>query len=114
MSNKNRIMQLNDRLRCISGVSSDEVNGQVVVTSGFQSLPFGVQMNALDGVRKFNSWSPDNDPYEEHDYGCFVVDGHKIMWKIDYYDLDMENGSEYPELTSLTKRVLTIMLSEEY
>jgi len=25
-----------------------------------------------------------NDPYEEHDFGSFEVDGHRIFFKIDY------------------------------
>ena len=62
----------------------------------------------LSAVRTFNSFTPDNDPHREHDFGSFEVNGTKCFWKFDYYDQDFnqfcENGN----------RVLTIMLASEY
>jgi Protein of unknown function (DUF3768) len=55
-----------------------------------------------------------NDPYEEHDFGSFEADGHTIFFKIDYYDKNMEFHSPDPTDQTLTERVITIMLSEEY
>jgi hypothetical protein len=37
-------------------------------------------------VETFGSFTPDNDPHGEHDFGAFEHAGHKIFWKIDYYD----------------------------
>ena len=40
--------------------------------------------------------------------------GEKIFWKIDYYDVNYEFGSENPSNLELTRRVLTVMFADEY
>ena len=55
-----------------------------------------------------------NDPYEEHDFGVFEIDGHKLFFKIDYYDKSRILHSPDPSDPSVTERVITIMLAEEY
>ena len=65
-------------------------------------------------VQSFSSFTKENDPHGEHDFGSFEVTGHKIFWKIDYYDAAMQFGSEDPTDPVKTTRVLTIMLAEEY
>ena len=62
----------------------------------------------------FDDFKPDNDPYGEHDFGAFEVDGHKFFFKVSYYDITMEFGSDDPANPEVTKRVLTLMLAEEY
>ena len=65
-------------------------------------------------IQDYNNFSPDNDPYGEHDFGSFEVEGHKLFWKIDYYAHDMIHGSNDASNPEVTKRVLTIMLASEY
>jgi hypothetical protein len=45
-------------------------------------------------VETFNSFTPDNDPHGERDFGAFEHNGERIFWKIDYYARDMQHGSE--------------------
>lgn len=65
-------------------------------------------------IFEFDSFSEGDDPYGEHDFGAFNVDGQKIFWKIDYMERDSEFGSEDPTNLRKTVRVLTVMLAEEY
>jgi len=69
---------------------------------------------ALALVRRFEDFTPDNDPHGEHDFGSFTHGGQKLFWKIDYYDSACEFGSENPADAAQTTRVLTIMLADEY
>jgi hypothetical protein len=51
---------------------------------------------------------------EEHDFGSFEADGHMIFFKIDYYDKSLTYHSPDAADRSVTERVITIMLAEEY
>jgi hypothetical protein len=84
------------------------------MTAGVAAMPEDIQRAVLDRVRMFDTFTLDNDPRGEHDFGSFEVDGRKLFWKIDYYDADMAFGSEDPADPSKTTRVLTIMLASEY
>jgi Protein of unknown function (DUF3768) len=52
--------------------------------------------------------------HEEHDFGVFEVDGNTIFFKIDYFDKSRCYHSPDPSDPSVTERVITIMLAEEY
>jgi hypothetical protein len=108
LAKSNRIRVLNDNFR------STFIGGQVVMTAGVADLPMDVKARALIQVQRFASFTADNDPHGEHDFGSFEVAGEKFFWKIDYYDPDMTFGSEDPADPEKTRRVLTVMLAEEY
>ena len=84
------------------------------MTSGINALPDDVKAGILKKVRTFDAFSEENDPHHEHDFGAFEESGHKVFFKLDYYDPAMQFGSEDPADPSKTSRVLTIMLAEEY
>ena len=90
------------------------IRGRCVKTHGVGCLDYEVQITILELVHNFNNFTEDNDPHGEHDFGSFTCKGNKIFWKIDYYDVNYEYGSEDPSDLSKTRRVLTIMLAEEY
>jgi len=104
----NRIRSLNDRLR------RTHTGGQVVITSGIHGLGREKVNHILKEVAIFDGFNKDNDPYLEHDGAAQTVGEHKIIWKIDYYDLSLSYLSEDPADPKKTRRVLTIMLAHEY
>ena len=103
-----RIRLLNDNFR------STFIGGRVVVSAGVAELPLGTKAQVLLRVQKFSTFNVKNDPHGEHDFGSFCLARQKYFWKIDYYDLQCEFGSEDPADAAKTTRVLTIMLAEEY
>lgn len=101
-----RIRELNDQARqTLTGC-------RVVVTPGVMAL------NATDMiltmVRRYSAFTPDNDPYAEHDFGSFRFQDETIFWKLDYYDLDFTMHSPDAADPAVTARVLTLMLGSEY
>lgn len=103
-----RVRTLNDLLRLTF------TGGRVLKTQGVSALPEKTQMEILQRVQNFNAFTPDNDPYGEHDFGSIDNDGLKIFWKIDIYDQSLEFAAEEPWNRDKSIRVLTIMLAEEY
>ena len=85
---------------------------RVVITQGVQALDN--LPDILDQVRGFDAFTPDNDPYGEHDFGSFRHADATIFWKIDTYDVELLMHSPDPTDPAVTARVLTIMLAEEY
>jgi hypothetical protein len=101
-----RIRELNDELRkTMSG-------GVVVMTAGVRASGFDTEV--IEAVRAFEDFTPGNDPYGEHDFGCVWVRGEKFFWKVDYYDKLLRFHSEDEADPARTTRVLTIMRADEY
>jgi hypothetical protein len=65
-------------------------------------------------VRTFDRFDRDNDPHGEHDFGNFDIADQRFFFKVDYYNLEMDGGSEDPADPAKTTRVLTVMKAEEY
>lgn len=105
-----RIAELNDLARTAMGVAS-----RVMQTQGICALPPALQSRIRERVETFDTFTRDNDPHGERDFGSFHIDGAgRVLWKIDYYDTNLEFGSDDPSDPAQTTRVLTIMLSSEY
>jgi Protein of unknown function (DUF3768) len=104
----NKIAFLNDAFRRTFR------GGKVMMTSGVDELPDSVKAEALVQVATFSQFTTDNDPHGEHDFGSFTLVGRKFFFKIDYYDSDLQHGSEDPSDPGKTTRVLTLMLASEY
>jgi uncharacterized protein DUF3768 len=107
-SNSDRIRELNDTFR------QTFIGGRVVITDGVDALSPEIKAEVLQCVRNFDRFDRENDPHSEHDFGSFEITGQRFFFKIDYYDLEMEGGSEDPADPAKTTRVLTVMKAEEY
>ena len=108
-----RIAQLNDAFR----KGDPSVPGQRFVTAGVVHLLSKLDISAeklFQRVAQFDDFTQHNDPHTEHDFGAFEFHGHQLFWKVDAYDADYNMGSDDPTELSKTRRVLTIMLAEEW
>ncbi len=108
MAPAERIRDLNDELR------KTGAGGKTYLTSGLIAKGADFIAKATAAVRAFDAFDNDNDPWQEHDCATLDVDGEPVMFKVDYYDENMEYGSPDPADPNVTRRVLTIMLAEEY
>ncbi|WP_244276337.1 DUF3768 domain-containing protein [Methylobacterium indicum] len=101
-----KVIKLNDAFR------TSMVGGSYVLTSGIAALSPADLGAVMHKVRTFDAFTEDDDTEGEHECGSFEHNGVQIVWKIDYYDRQIEwhADPEDPE----TSRVLTIMLASEY
>jgi hypothetical protein len=120
-----RIARLNDLARSAMGVACT-----AVATVGFKSLPTSDQSRVRELIETYDAFTEDNDPHGERDFGTVyqLSDGRwtterprsrhdereRVFWKLDYYDRDKRFASEDAVNPAVTRRVLTIMLADEY
>ena len=120
-----RIARLNDLARQAMGVACT-----VVATVGFRSLSDADQSRVRELIETFDAFTEDNDPHGERDFGCVyqLGDGRwtterprvrederaRVFWKLDYYDRELQFASEDAANAAVTRRVLIIMLADEY
>ena len=103
-----RIRELNDQFRRTG------IGGRQLITPGIQEMGLLDVMTIRQLVARYDAFCEDNDPYGEHDFGNLTYRGQKVFWKIDYYDATLTAGSPDPADPTVTTRVLTIMLAQEY
>ena len=103
-----RIRALNDELR------QRLIGGMAVITPGVAALGQEAVARIVKTIEVYDDFCHANDPHEEHDFGAFDADGERIFFKIDYFDETLSVHSPDPSDPAVTKRVITIMLAEEY
>ena len=77
-----RIRALNDELR------QNFAGGAAVMTPGIAALGAEAVTRIVKTIAVFDDFCHANDPHEEHDFGAFDADGHKVFFKIDYKETD--------------------------
>jgi hypothetical protein len=102
------IREQNDQLRCKA------VGGRIMITAGIEALGSEKSACVLSAVAAFDNFNEDNDPYGEHDCATLRVDDIHVLFKIDYYDLELRGHSQDASDPAVTQRVLTVMLAAEY
>ena len=81
-----------------------------MLTGGVQTVTN--LMGLLQAIKDYDNFNEDNDPYGEHDFGRIDWHGDRVFWKIDYYNRGYTAGED--PLATDCKRVLTVMLANEY
>ncbi len=120
-----RIARLNDLARSAIGIACT-----AFATAGFRSLPEADQSQVRELIETYDAFDEDNDPHGERDFGTIYQLGHgqwtterprlrdderqRVLWKLDYFDRDLKFASDDAANPAITRRVLTIMLSDEY
>ncbi|TXC67950.1 DUF3768 domain-containing protein [Sphingomonas ginsenosidivorax] len=113
------IARLNDWLR--ANITSPGDN-RIVMTAGVANLigdvalfrGFRKRAELLRTVRDYETFERSIDPHGHRDMGAFDFEGTPCLWKIDYYDRNLESGSENPADPFETVRVLTILCADEW
>ena len=105
---KARIRDLNDAFR------QSFIGGRVMMTSGVNELEANTKTELIAALRSFDRFDKGNDPHGEHDFGAIQIGSGKFFFKIDYYNLAMNQHSVDPVNPEATIRVLTIMRADEY
>ncbi len=103
-----QIRALNDQLR------QNFSEGTAVMTCSVAALGAEVVALIVKTISVYDDFCHANDPHEEHDFGSFEADGQTIFFKIDCYDKSLTYHSPDAADRSVTERVITIMLAEEY
>jgi len=103
-----KIAELNDQ--CRKSIPNESLR----LTISIYSKETEEITEIIELIKKFDVFTEDNDPYKEHDFGIIEYKSQRIFWKIDYFDLNLEYGSPDATDPAKTKRVLTIMLAQEY
>ena len=103
-----RIAALNDELRQLL------IGGLAVMTTGVAALGPEAVQRIVQTIAVYDDFCHANDPHQEHDFGSFEAEGQTIFFKIEYYDKSLTYHSPDPSDPSVTERVITIMLAEEY
>ena len=102
---------LNDQFRSDPGKYR---KNRVVMTASVAALYQSYRDSLMRQVRAFSDFNEENDPFNEHDFGAIDFLNTKYFWKIDYYDANLEYGSDDPANDDVTTRVLTVMEASEY
>jgi hypothetical protein len=103
-----RIRALNDKLRTAGE------GGEIIITRGVHALGPKIVVAVIAAVQSFNDFTVANDPHREHDFALLEVGDQRVMFKIDYYNLKLSGHSPDAGDPTATRRVLTIMLADEY
>ena len=105
---KDRIRLLNDKLR------RNLPTVGAMLTPGIVALGAEAVERLIQTIATFDHFCEANDPHEEHDFGSFDFDGTSVFFKIDYFDKTLHFHSPDPADPTVTERIITVMLAEEY
>jgi hypothetical protein len=103
-----RTRELNDLLR------KQGRGGIIQMTNGIAALGLEKVNLIFAAIAAFDDFGEDNDPWGEHDCSVMMIEGIKVIWKVDYYDRSRTYLSPDPSDPKVTVRVMTVMRADEY
>jgi hypothetical protein len=84
------VRELNDAFRAdLRGPLASLASLHLVITRGVAQRGVDFTARALEAVRTFKDFAPENDPFREHDFEAFKLDDETLFWKIDLYDREL-------------------------
>tara|TARA_R100001015_G_C4601514_1_gene156465 strand:+ start:726 stop:1154 length:429 start_codon:yes stop_codon:yes gene_type:complete len=119
------IAKLNDELRAQilnANLILNQSKNKIVFSHDVSKMSEEDQKEILQIVRDYKTFSEDNNPHGEKDFGAFNFCSNdsiyqtpeRYFWQINYYDNDLKYHSDDATDSSKTTRVLTIMKASEY
>ena len=84
------------------------IGDQLRISPGVRQLRPAIVADALMQMRMFDEFTPQNDPYEHHDFGTFETAGHTFFFMIE------QTLAESGTARDRAKKVCKLMLSDEY
>ena len=127
--NYEKIAKLNDELRSkilsfdkYHNLGALRFKDKIVLSHDVSKMSEEDQTEILEIVRDYKTFSEDNNPHGERDFGAFSFCSNdsiyetpeRYFWQINYYDNDLKYHSKDATDPSQTTRVLTIMKASEY
>lgn len=103
-----RIRSLNDAFRI------NRQGGKVFLSPAVTAKGDAFKEAALRSVAEFDGFTEEHDHLGQHDAGLVNVDGERLFFRIDYEDRNTGERSFDPADTEKTRRVMTILLAEEW
>lgn len=107
-----KVAELNDQFR------KTFIGGRVTITDGVDALSDDDREQLFNLVKNFDTFTEDNDPYGEHDFGAITFKNEMYFFKIDYYDLDYlclspDISALSPKNTPLADKAYTIICKKK-
>jgi hypothetical protein len=90
--------------------SADFDGGSVMLTRAVAALGHEVQQEIIEALGRHDDRDANSDPSGEHEFRMITVQGHQILFTIDYFDRKLFRD---PRATSDTKdvhRTVNVML----
>ena len=105
---QSKIRKLNNEFR------RSGLNGLTISSRGVRALDKEMRDSIINTIRGIDELPPSNDPDNTDSLGSILVGEHLVFWTIEAFDLDLICSSRDPSDPNVTRRVMTIMLAEEY
>jgi Protein of unknown function (DUF3768) len=104
-----------DQIRALNDELRQHLLGAIaVIIAGIAALGQEAVEHIVKTIAVYDDFCQANDPHQEHEFSCVRSRRPAGIIQIDYFDKSLMYHSSDPADPSVTERVITIMLAEEY